>query len=183
MVIDTCITIKYYDVQYGRNFAGRLAHFLFRNEEKIASNYRGWKEIITTLVVLCGGRELKYAICQVCRTSVSHGEKMFNTSNLVYHLKSKHKEEYPQYEERKGTPGDKPKVTAFSTYSCKQLSLEESSDLVRIWDINDPHAKRIHQRIVEMIAIDCQPFSIVEDIPFQVGGISQILFFRKLIKA
>ena len=39
MVID--ITIKYYDVQYGRNFAGRLAHFLFRNEEKIASNYRG----------------------------------------------------------------------------------------------------------------------------------------------
>ena len=65
----------------------------------------------------------KYAICQVCKTSVSHGGKIFNTSNLEYHLKSKHKEEYPQYEERKGTPGDKPKVTTYSTCSCKQLSL------------------------------------------------------------
>ena len=46
------------------------------------------------------------------------------------------------------------------------MSLEESSDLVRVWDINDPRAKRIHQRIGEMIAIDCQPFSIVEDVGF-----------------
>ena len=44
--------------------------------------------------------------------------------------------------------------------------MEESSDLVRVWENNDPCAKRIHQRIGEMIAIDCQPFSIVEDVGF-----------------
>ena len=46
---------------------------------------------------------------------------MFNTSNLVYHLMSKHKEEYQQYEERKSAPGDKPKVTTYN--GCKQLEL------------------------------------------------------------
>ena len=32
-----------------------------------------------------------------------------------------------------------------------------------MWDINDPRAQRVHRLIGEMIAIDTQPFSIVEN--------------------
>ena len=32
----------------------------------------------------------------------------------------------------------------------------------KIWDINDFQAKRIHSKVGEMIAIDCQPISIVD---------------------
>lgn len=48
----------------------------------------------------------------------------------------------------------------------RQLSLEESGELVRLWDIGDSSAQRVHRRIGEMIAIDCQPFSVVEDVGF-----------------
>ena len=41
--------------------------------------------------------------------------------------------------------------------------LFESSERVRVWDINDFRAQRVHRLIGEMIAIDTQPFSIVEN--------------------
>ena len=44
----------------------------------------------------------------------------------------------------------------------RQLTLHEASERVRIWDINDPRAQRIHQRDTEMICLDAQPFSIVD---------------------
>ena len=49
------------------------------------------------------------------------------------------------------------------TSGPKQLSLAESNDRIRVWDINDPRAHSIHRQIGEMIVIDCQPLSIVED--------------------
>ena len=36
-------------------------------------------------------------------------------------------------------------------------------DRLRHWGINDERAQRVHRRIGEMIALDCHPFSIVED--------------------
>lgn len=45
----------------------------------------------------------------------------------------------------------------------KQLSLEESKERSQTWDINDARAQRIHKRKIDMIALDCQPFTIVED--------------------
>ena len=45
----------------------------------------------------------------------------------------------------------------------RQLTMQESDERVRVWDVNHPKAQRVHQRIGEMIAIDSQPFSIVED--------------------
>ena len=35
------------------------------------------------------------------------------------------------------------------------------------WDITDQQAKRIHVKIGEMIARDCQPYSVVEDAEFK----------------
>jgi len=34
------------------------------------------------------------------------------------------------------------------------------------WDINDARAKAVHQRLGEMITLDYQPMSIVEDMGF-----------------
>ena len=38
--------------------------------------------------------------------------------------------------------------------------------LVKRWDINDSRAQNIHTKMGEMIALDYQPFSVVEDVGF-----------------
>ena len=40
----------------------------------------------------------------------------------------------------------------------KQLSLEETNDRGCKWDINNAHAQKIHRTLVEMIALNSQPF-------------------------
>ena len=52
----------------------------------------------------------------------------------------------------------------------KQMSIVESQDRVRPWDINDRRAQKVHRCIIQMIALDCQPFSIIED-----PGFTQLL--------
>ena len=47
-----------------------------------------------------------------------------------------------------------------------QPTLESTIEKVKIWDINNPRAKEITTAIAEMIAVDNQPFSIVEDMGF-----------------
>ena len=37
---------------------------------------------------------------------------------------------------------------------------------IRKWDINSPRAQCVHQLITEMIALDSQPLSIVNDVGF-----------------
>jgi hypothetical protein len=51
--------------------------------------------------------------------------------------------------------------------SLTQQTLEETLGLKKIFDINSPQAQKIHYAIGEMIALDTQPFSIVEDIGFK----------------
>ena len=41
--------------------------------------------------------------------------------------------------------------------------LTEAKELQLPWDINDHCAKFIHIKITEMIALDCQPYSVVDD--------------------
>ena len=47
-----------------------------------------------------------------------------------------------------------------------QMMLQESIEGTKLLDVNHPRAQIIHKRIVEMIAVDSQPFSIVEDHAF-----------------
>jgi len=47
------------------------------------------------------GEDSRYAICKTCAQSVSRGRKntkTFNTSNLAQHLKSKHQDDYKEFE-------------------------------------------------------------------------------------
>ena len=42
----------------------------------------------------------------------------------------------------------------------------EVQDRSRKWDISDIRVQRVHKFIMEIIALDNQPFSLVEDIGF-----------------
>ena len=106
-------------------------------------------------------QDSKYVECNACGHNVSRGgrtTKTLNTSNLVSHLKSKHREEYKEFEKLKA--GEEQTTTSAKP---RQLTLQESDKSIRVWDVNDPRAHHIHQRIEVMIAIDSQPFSTLED--------------------
>jgi len=49
----------------------------------------------------------------------------------------------------------------------RQLSLSDVQERSKIWDINDQRAQRVHRNIGRMIAIDCQPTSMVDDVGFK----------------
>ena len=112
------------------------------------------------------GEDTKFAVCNVCGQSISRGgktTKTFNTTNLVYHIRGTHAELHSELLKK---CDERTKEKASAPSSSRQLTLQESSDKARKWDINDPRAQHIHTRIAEMIALDYQPFSIVDDVGF-----------------
>ena len=114
--------------------------------------------------------DTKFAICNTCEAKVPRGgetTKSFTTTNLVHHLTTKHPEIHTKYLERKANKEPaQPKETRKRSLE-RQLSLAEVQDLSKIWDINDIRAQRVHRKIGEMLAIDCQPISTVDDIGFR----------------
>ena len=112
----------------------------------------------------CVAEDTKYAVCNDGKQKLSRGgttTKTFNTSNLVSHLKSKHVEALKEFERLKAADSQEKQVKVKS--KLKQQTLEESKDRAKVWDVNDPRAQLVHRRIAEMIALDYQPFSTVED--------------------
>ena len=111
------------------------------------------------------GEDNKFAKCASCELLVSRGgktAKTFGTTNLSVHLKGKHPELYTEFEKKIKDLKDA-KEAREKPRPSRQLSLMECKDQVRHWDINDVRAQRVHRRIGEMIALDCHPFSVVED--------------------
>ena len=111
------------------------------------------------------GEDNKFAKCSSCELLVSRGgktAKTFGTTNLSVHLKGKHPELYTEFEKKIKDLKDA-KEAREKPRPSRQLSLMECKDQVRHWDINDVRAQRVHRRIGEMIALDCHPFSVVED--------------------
>ena len=107
----------------------------------------------------------KYAVCKSCQQKISHGgatTKTFNTLILVSHLKNKHVEEHKEFEKQKQKVVESKDKQPSMFFKGKQSTLEESKDRARVWDVNDARA----QQFTEMIALDCQPFSIVDNIGF-----------------
>ena len=111
----------------------------------------------------------KYAVCNTCQTSVSRGggsTKSYTTTNLVSHL-AKHPDVNKQYSELKKSKETTPLKPTRKRRLEQQLSLEDTQELSKPWDINDARSQRVHKRIGEMLAVDCQPLSMVEDIGFK----------------
>ncbi|KAJ8349109.1 hypothetical protein SKAU_G00276980 [Synaphobranchus kaupii] len=111
--------------------------------------------------------DISRAICIKCSGNISRGGKKtssFNTTNLISHLKNQHRYDgvLKAYEDAcaakeaanpnpaaKKAPGLVPIAAAFE--KCKKFARD------------NPRAKAICDFIMEMMALDDQPFTIVED--------------------
>ena len=117
---------------------------------------------------------------QACSNDVSRGgssAKTYNTTNLINHLKKDHLVDFKDYEKKK-VQELKEKDAAEKNASMggpkqvvmKQISLEETEARAKPWEINDPRAVWVYQKIAEMMALDFLPYSIVTN-----EGFSQLL--------
>ena len=108
-------------------------------------------------------QDQQFARCLACNVRISRGgktAKCFNTTNMIDHLQKKHPVEYKDYEEKKKLRQLKEQKDR------RQPTMEETRARVKVWDINDPKAERIHHKIAEMMALDYQPLSVVNDVGF-----------------
>ena len=121
--------------------------------------------------------DVKYAKCNTCDELVTRGEasaKAFNNTNLVNHLKSKHHEKFEKFEEIRKNKETQCQVAKSERIQRKsnqleglhQLTLQATKQRTSVWGINEPSALCIHKKIGEVIAVDNQLFSLVEDIGF-----------------
>lgn len=140
--------------------------------------------------------DTKYAICNTCQAKVSRGggsTKSYTTTNLVNHL-AKHPDVNKQYIECKSAQEATHIKETRKRKTEQQLSLKETQQLSKPWDINDDRSQRVHKRIGEMLAVDCQALSMVEDVGFKrmlqileprykCPSFSQILLYLKFTLA
>ena len=101
------------------------------------------------------------SLCAV--QSVSQGSDVVgkkNTTNLWHHLKRKHEEEYKKISSAK-LPRKHPHDNA------AQKTVIEMFDKVKKWQDNESRSTTTDRLILEMIATDNLPFTIVQNIGFQ----------------
>ena len=105
------------------------------------------------------------AVCMTCNEVVSRGgtnPKHFNTSNLRKHLQS-HEKEYKEFCEKDAAKNEEGKL---KKANFKQLTLQSIAEKRKPYPSDHPRVKLLTYRIAEMISIDLQPFSVVEDTGF-----------------
>ena len=108
-------------------------------------------------------------ICNTCQAKVSRGgssTKSYTTTNLVSHL-TKHPDINTHYSERKAAEETPPRKETCKRKIKHQLSIQEAQELSKPWDINDTRSQHVHKRIGKMLAVDCQPLWMVEDVGFK----------------
>ena len=87
-------------------------------------------------------------------------------------MKSMHAPEYSQAQEKasledklrkENTARTEPPPKQRKLAAMNQMTLQESFSQKKHWDINDHRSIAIHEKVMNMVAIDNQPFSIAED--------------------
>lgn len=124
------------------------------------------------------------AVCLCCEeegscVTVSRGGKdkrKFTTTNLRNHLSIKHPAKFSTLQIQAEEEKKKGQLKRKSDDACStaehrkrmktQLTLQSSFDASKQWDKNSVKSMTVTKLIGEMIALDNQPFSIVEDIGF-----------------
>ena len=118
------------------------------------------------------------AVCTLCNTEISRGsakDRRFSTSALYTHLRAKHSSELTSAENnRKHTSTSLPATPATSPFTSDEkrkrwadATLEEVLEKKQMWSRNHASAVAATKHLAEMIAVDLQPYSIVEDVGFQ----------------
>ena len=118
-------------------------------------------------------------LCTQSKVVVSRGgtkPKQFTTTNLRNHIRNKHPLEFQALSakdeekalKRAHEVAEHHGETSGSARKAlkNQMSIQTSFDKARVWDINSGPAKKITQLIGEMMALDNQPFLMVEDLGF-----------------
>ena len=108
-------------------------------------------------------RDSNNVVCKLCSVAVSQGCNKGsgkNTSNLWNHLQKKHEAEYKKVALQK-----LPKKRTHTEMTQKTVS--ELFDKMKVWKSADPKSKDIDKLILEMIATDNLPFSVVQNIGFK----------------
>ena len=132
-----------------------------------------WRSPVWDFFTIC--RDKKFAKCEECAEIVSRGGdniKSFTTSNLVSHLRANHPIVYQRFCKHKDKKESqrqdvrKERIEAGGFPALRQLTLKGSQDRVKQWDINDSRSTALHRKLGEMIALDYQPVSLVEDVGF-----------------
>ena len=100
----------------------------------------------------------QYAICKHCKQEVPRGgknRKSYNTTNLIIHLKSDHRDHYKKFCDDKESAVAR--RVSNKDQGLKQLTIEGANDKTQQWGIHDARSERVHRKLGEMIATDCQP--------------------------
>ncbi|KAM4559372.1 zinc finger BED domain-containing protein 4 [Odontesthes bonariensis] len=108
--------------------------------------------------------ENRFAVCEECKTKVSRGglsAKTFSTSGLINHLKSNHPSKYEEYARE-----TKRKANTAKT-PCTTPSVADIFEKSRKFTKDSVKAKGITEKVMEYMALDDQPFSVVEDVGFR----------------
>ena len=122
------------------------------------------------------------AQCKGCHALLSRGGTLvanFTTTNLSNHLKKLHLSAFKKLEEDTEADAKKKEkerleneasTSSSTTQNAKkvgQQTLQQSFEKGKVWDKDDPHTKMANRYLGEMIALDLQPMSIVDDIGFR----------------
>ena len=102
-------------------------------------------------------------ICMECKEEVARGgakTKTFSTSNMRKHLRTHHPDKLKELAESKNSAA---KSQASSLAGPSQVTIEEYLERCQPFPSDHRTARKITILIGEMIALDCQPFSIIED--------------------
>jgi len=104
-------------------------------------------EEVTNLAIFTVEVDTRFAKCNKCEIKVpcrGQSAKVFIPMNLVHHLKTnpRHKEEYEKYLKKENDKKTESSVIATSDgMRLRQVSLQGTVELRKIWDINDSRAK------------------------------------------
>lgn len=113
-------------------------------------------------------KEQRFAVCKICSSEISRGgqtTKNFNTTNLISHLQRKHGEAYNEYLQMNKKRQEEAKKNAKTNVT--QLSLTTAFERKAVFPADSVRARGITNRITKMIALDDQPFSVVENVGFR----------------
>lgn len=107
------------------------------------------------------------AICNKCKGEIPRGGKKasaYNTSNLISHLKHRHRYDgvLKAYEDAKGAKEDAANPKPATKEPGGNVPINEAFEKTKKFHKNDPRAQAISNLIMEMMALDDQPFSIVK---------------------
>ena len=131
------------------------------------------KSCIWNFYSICATDESK-AICATCKERISRGgksAKTYTTTNLKKHLHSRHQtqfKEFEQQEEAKAASEEASKQSGSGQgrASRRQVSLDLLVAKHQPFGFDHPKSREINRLVGELIAVDNQPFSIVDDIGF-----------------